>query len=309
LASAALVAVAIVAGVGVVPVTGMGLGGEGCAEAAPAQDGQLRIAVVVDAGELTGAPGAESICVRVPAGATGADVLAARARLLGRPPPRWASSGLLCAIDGVPATGCGERVDGSYRYWAYHLGEAGAWRWASVGPAFRKASSERVEGWHYTAGTGGPADPPPRAAATPATICPAPPAVTVPPSGTPAPPNTAPGPDGAAGVRPSDPSGALPAVPGQAPADGRTLGADGSSPTTTVGTGGSAAGGGDPDADSGPEQAGNGVNAVTAGLEAASSGGDQTGTSGPPGGVLVVALIVVLVAAGAIAQARRRPAT
>jgi hypothetical protein len=168
----ALVVCCVVAVAVAAPVPLVGAAGEDCAEAATMSDGTLRVPIVVDVGALGGASGAESTCVTVAAGATGADVLRERARVLGRPAPRWAQSGLLCAIDGVPVTGCGERVDGSYRYWAYYLGGGGSWSWASIGPAFRKASPDRLEGWHFVAGTGGPSDPPPRASADPAAVCP-----------------------------------------------------------------------------------------------------------------------------------------
>ena len=182
-----VVAVAVVAAVLVVPGAldphGLALPGAACAQAAPAAEGTQRIAVAVDPGVLGG--GAGSICVEVPVGASGADVLVARAQALGRPVPRWASNGLLCALDGVPASGCGERIDGAYNYWAYFLGDGGSWSYAGTGPALRRATSARTEGWHFVAGAGNASDPPPRLSPTATAICPPPPPpppVTSPPA-------------------------------------------------------------------------------------------------------------------------------
>ena len=154
----------------VAPAVAPSLGGVACAEAATASDGSWRVAVAVDPGALGGS--AETICVTVPAGASGADVLAARASALGRPQPRYASNGLLCALDGQPATGCGERVDGAYRYWAYFLGSDAGWSYAGTGPALRRAATGLTEGWHFVAGAGNASDPAPRAASSPAATCP-----------------------------------------------------------------------------------------------------------------------------------------
>ena len=172
-----VVVLAVVAAVLVVPGAldphGLALPGAACAQAAPAAEGTQRIAVAVDPGVLGG--GAGSICVEVPVGASGADVLVARAQALGRPVPRWASNGLLCALDGVPASGCGERIDGAYNYWAYFLGDGGSWSYAGTGPALRRATSARTEGWHFVAGAGNASDPPPRLSPAANATCPPPP--------------------------------------------------------------------------------------------------------------------------------------
>ena len=97
----------------------------------------LCVEVVVDYGALAdrGAPARPSAyCAKVPDGSTGADVLAVRARELGKPPPRY-NDGLLCAIDGLPETGCGEEnADGTFSYWSYwHKRGDGAWAYSSRG--------------------------------------------------------------------------------------------------------------------------------------------------------------------------------
>ncbi|GAA2498105.1 SCO2322 family protein [Streptomyces thermolineatus] len=83
-----------------------------CADT-PAEKGTKRIALVLDFGTADDAPGGETpprprtACARVPEGATSAEALAEVAA-----PLRYGSDGLLCAIDGFPASGCGEAVAG-----------------------------------------------------------------------------------------------------------------------------------------------------------------------------------------------------
>jgi hypothetical protein len=79
----------------------------------PAKDGEERVALVLDFGTAADAPDGETplqrrtACARIDQDATAADALAAEAE-----PLRYNSVALLCAIDGYPATGCGERVSG-----------------------------------------------------------------------------------------------------------------------------------------------------------------------------------------------------
>src|SRR5690606_17808981 len=106
----------------------------------------------------------------------------------GRGETRW--NGLLCGIAGYPASGCGERTGDGYLYWSYWMGEGGRWAHAGMGPGYRPASPDVIEGWRFQRGTGTPADPPPRRDASP--VCPpgpAPsPATTPAPAAAPAPP-------------------------------------------------------------------------------------------------------------------------
>lgn len=167
IAARAVVSLLFVAGLFVVPAPLMSDHFVECAEA----QGQIRVTVVVDPGTVGGAPrGPESTCVTVSSGATGADVLAERARKLGRPQPRYDSSGLLCALDGYPSSGCGEQGSGGYEYWAYSTSRTGDWRHSSQGPAFRRMQDGDVEGWRFLRGAGNPSDPPPRLA--PSSACP-----------------------------------------------------------------------------------------------------------------------------------------
>ncbi|MEW2632522.1 SCO2322 family protein [Streptomyces sp. NPDC048389] len=77
----------------------------------PAKDGTKRIALVIDPGTTTDAPGGEtpperrSACAQVDEAATTAEALAQVAK-----PLRYNSQALLCAISGYPTSGCGEQV-------------------------------------------------------------------------------------------------------------------------------------------------------------------------------------------------------
>jgi hypothetical protein len=80
--------------------------------ATAAEDGSKRVGVVIDYGTTEDAPEGDEVpapvgaCALVESEASGADVLAAVSDL------RLADSGLVCGIDGYPAQGCGDPVDG-----------------------------------------------------------------------------------------------------------------------------------------------------------------------------------------------------
>ncbi|MCX4749404.1 SCO2322 family protein [Kitasatospora sp. NBC_01287] len=75
----------------------------------PARTGLKRVGVVLDfgtaadAGSTTAPPAPRDGCAQVPPDASSAEVLAALA-----PPLRYGTDGMLCAIAGYPAAGCGE---------------------------------------------------------------------------------------------------------------------------------------------------------------------------------------------------------
>ncbi|MFW6690132.1 SCO2322 family protein [Streptomyces sp. MAR4 CNX-425] len=83
-----------------------------CGDTAPA-DGAKRVALVIDFGTAADAPDgrtpppARTECAVVPGDATLGDALAAVAE-----PLRYDGSGLLCAIDGYPRSGCAEPASG-----------------------------------------------------------------------------------------------------------------------------------------------------------------------------------------------------
>lgn len=135
--------------------------GAAAVECPAANPGEVGVLVVVDYGDLSDAPDPSVACVSVAEGSDGNEVLAARADQLGVPPPRYDPSGLLCAIDGRPESGCGDRTETGFRYWSYWLGDDRGWEYASVGPGFREISADVTEGWRFVDGTGRPTDPPP----------------------------------------------------------------------------------------------------------------------------------------------------
>ena len=105
--------------------------------------GSIRVVMVVDAGG--GSP--IVTCLVVPDGITGSKLLAARAAQLGVAPPSYAGSGLLCTIDGAPASGCAETSAGSY--WANFSGTSGTWVYSSYNPFIRHLRDGDIEGWRY----------------------------------------------------------------------------------------------------------------------------------------------------------------
>lgn len=167
------------------------------AGAATCQAGAQQVAVVVDFGD--GAT-VTSTCVGLAARATGYDALTERASELGTAAPR-VENGLVCGIDGYPATGCAEQNGATYSYWSYWKG-SGSWIYSGIG-AQSRVRPEVVEGWRYvTRGQEG-AVPPPNGSPTASDTCSAAPADTTPATEAPttAPPGTsgdAPGADPAA---------------------------------------------------------------------------------------------------------------
>ena len=293
-------------------------------ECAAAAD-EVRVSVVIDAGDT----GPSQVCVAVAAGSTGADVLVERSRRLGTPPPRWDGSGLLCAIDGHPETGCGERTSDGYRYWSYWSGDTGTWSYSPIGPATRRMTPGSVEGWHFVEGAGNPTDPPPRAAATHAGVCGDAPTTTRPPAPGPAtttPPAPAPGPvattaptagDGSAAPGATAPSsgGAAPGAPGAGATTGTGAPAGSPPPTSDDGgpgdaaarTAGAAAPGSAPSEGSRSDRGGSGAEQA-AGLPAAASAAPDTG-GGLPASTVVGLVLVAALGGGAALRSRRLRAT
>ncbi len=222
---AGIVASVVVLAVVVAPVHVRGddlVWGTSCAEAAPAT---FSVGLVVDFGILKDSsdPSSQVVtCLRdVPARSSGFDVLQVAGHSF-RLDPR---TGLLCAIDGLPADGCGVRTPSGYRYWAYFHGSGSTWVHAGNGPAGFFVTTDAVEGWHFVEGAGNPSDPGPRR--SPANVCPPlpppPPDQVVP---------TTPRPTTGAPAVPSAPGGPSPspgATPAPAPAGGPT-------PTTATGS-------------------------------------------------------------------------
>jgi hypothetical protein len=132
------------------------------------------VAVVVDFGSGS-SMSSVSKCVPVPSTDHDSDALAAA---VGEANVAYSNSGLLCAIDSVPANGvqnCGQSVgSGEYDYWSYWHGASGSWVYANNGPTEQSASSpdDDVEGWRFQSDEpDNGSDPPPAATASYAQIC------------------------------------------------------------------------------------------------------------------------------------------
>ncbi len=204
----------------------------------PLVAGQRRVVVVVDSG--AGSPAAT--CLVVSSGTTGAQVLAQRATLLGRPTPRYDGSGLLCAIDGHPATGCGDRTTSGYRYWAYFSGASGSWLYGNYNPFIRRVADGDIEGWHFIDGGGNGSDDPPRLAPSRSLFPALTPGTTVAPATAPNVPSG--GGSGTGGGATAGPSGGgsvpggavgvapVPQLPSSLPADPSTGAPDAGDPLT-----------------------------------------------------------------------------
>ncbi|MBU3700594.1 MAG: hypothetical protein FGM58_00920 [Acidimicrobiia bacterium] len=247
---------------------------EGCA--APMAESDVRVVVVVDPGD--GGPTSVA-CLVVPRGTTGSQVLARRAAMLGAAAPRYGSSGLLCAIDGYPSSGCGERGGTGFRYWANFSGTSGDWRYGNYNPFTRRVADGDIEGWRFVEGVGNGTDPPPRVDPSPSLF----------PARSSAPP---------------EPTSSVD------PSVGATGSAAGASGTPSVGSSTVVADGvvvgGDAPVSSGDAArrsiAGDAVSVEVEGAPVVAST-----SSRPWVPVVVVALVVVALAGGAVVRSRTRP--
>lgn len=195
----------------------------------------IRVAIVVDDGNVSPRVDCVVVAAKVRNGelqATGAAVLAARANQLGLPAPRWDSnSGLLCAIDGAPATGCAEQSSGgNYVYWSYWAGESGQWVYSTLGPAYRSVKDGSIEGWRFGNGGGTGQDRAPRTSPS-AARCPAVPPPTTAPAPTPTNP---PAGGGTPNVPPATKAGGTPGTTARPRATAPSTTVVGSPPSTTT---------------------------------------------------------------------------
>lgn len=279
----------------------------------PAPQGQIALVMVVDRG--TGTPSTR--CAIVPQGSNGLDALRATGHSV------RLDGGFVCAIDGLPATGCGN-VPGSpyWRYW--HASPGGRWIYSQVGAGgYRLPTRCAVEGWVWSDSPS--PDTPPRLPA-PVPLCEAP-TTTAPPTTTARPPagggvapppstpatSTPPtspggGPDGApspsggsaggsaatttppaqvGGVTTSRPPGGDDAAGAAEPPDGDT---------SEEASAGAATSSGRSDGPDGPDGGGDGEMAV----------GTSDGGSSTPWGVLVGAVLILGLGAAASVRSRSR---
>jgi hypothetical protein len=273
-----------------------------CAGVQPASATRIVIPVVVDLGGPSDS--AEVTCVSVPPGSDGAQVLVARAKILGVPAPRYNETGLLCAIDGYPTTGCGLESGSHYAYWAYFHGGS-SWTYADVGPAEWQVFAGDVEGWRFEPdGSASPTDPPPRAPSDASTLCPSssgPPTTTTSTPSTTSPPTTVPTSPGSSHTDGGPGPAAVPPVssgptPSRATSDGPPSTAPGGpisgpsrdavTPSTTIGS---------------TAPAGN----FSARATHLAVGRTPPAHRGAPVGVIVGVALIVLLTVGALIRGRR----
>ena len=266
---------------------------------------EVSVAFVVDFGNL-GPP--VVACVRVPSGDDGYAALAAFTAQQGEATPIYNSSGLLCSIDNLPGNApnvCGAQVAGGYDYWSYWHGTSGSWVYADTG-AFAPVQNGDVEGWRFeTAGSSNPSDPHPALTPDFAAIC----GSVTPTTNTPTSTTVA----GASAAPSPSPSGGGTGSPGP-----RGVTGSGPSPSTTSSGEPSAAhpvpAGSTPSGASGPtatapspapagSTTGSRPSAESLKAAAVSNRQDAGGGSVP---VLIGALVVVALAAGAVLGWRRR---
>jgi len=157
------------------PLTGgaVAMGGA-LARPAVAAASTICVGEVVDPTDGPGSTrGPDQTCVTVPSGASGLDVLDARASSLGRPAPRLGDGGLVCAIDGYPTSGCApEDPGGGYDYWTYWHRARGAsgWSYSTKGADGYRPAAGDEEGWAWQQGGPEGARKPPLV--DPAVVCP-----------------------------------------------------------------------------------------------------------------------------------------
>lgn len=150
-----------------IPLPLAGSLGETCAEAAAGPS----VAMVVDFGDVGGVHpfGVVTRCVPIGDRTTGAQALIAAGFEL-----RLGPGGMVCAINGYPATGCGEQTGGrQYLYWSYWRADASTsgWDYSSIGPGGARVADGDIEGWRFVDGSGRPSDPQPGHAPDHVAIC------------------------------------------------------------------------------------------------------------------------------------------
>ena len=282
-----------------------GLLGPSCAAAA----GPLQVGLVVDFGSVDSVGAAHPLERRCVSTGGSSDYSGFSVLTDGGHTYRISGSGLLCAIDGYPATGCGERTASGYKYWSYWHGGS-SWTYSSAGPAYVRPNDGSVEGWHYVDGGGNPTDPPP--GASPASPCPtAPPATTPPPGGSGG--SGSGGPAGSGSTGSGSNSGSTGGSTGGAIGGSSSAappgpgGATDSTPSTEVsdsaGTDGASDGAVGTDDTAAP---GSPAAVTPEAALGASAPASSPGPSGPPVGVIVVALAVVALGVSAAVRFRRR---
>ena len=267
------------------------LAGGGCASADSGHVG-----LVIDFGNVSGDgtrpdPQVQTACLALSSGETGDKVLAAAGLSL-----RWGSSGLLCAINGYPASGCGQTSAGGTDYWSYWHGGS-AWTYSTTGPAFFRPPAAGVEGWrfvHVSSGGGAASAPVPSPEYAASGPCPTvSPTTVASPAPGPSPSSVTTGVTGA--PAPTNPGGTRPSSSTTAASGG---GSTPASPTTTAGgpTG------------TGPDDATRVSNGSGKGQQALPTHGEIVAHShhGSPFAPLLVLAVIVALGVSTVVIRRRR---
>lgn len=288
---------------------------EGCS--GETRDGTIRVVVVVDFGTQPGAPTTQTAtCAVLAKGSTGGDLLEARAAILRSQKPRYNGSGLMCALDGFPSTGCGQMTPDGYLYWAYWTGTSGSWVYGGGNPFTRRLSDGDIEGWRFTLGSAGPQDPAPRTSPDRDRLFP----TVVSPTTMPAPVGgQSPGPGGSVSDvprrpddAPRDPAGQPPAEsPVESPVESSVDGAGSTvGPSASGDPGASSDDDGRADATSDDDSAGTTVGDELAARPSVVEGAmsiDDRSTGSSPVGVVLGSCAVVGLGIAAFLRFRRRP--
>jgi hypothetical protein len=176
LAAAAAAIATVIGSVGVLPGVATSAPPSGGAAPGVRQAGAVvacsraagtHVAFVIDLG-----PRVARVCVTMPSDDTDAQALYTVSSALHWAAPRYASSGLLCAIDDQPTHGCGTLGSHGYAYWSYWDGSASRWTYGSGDPSTTTVSSGTTVGWRWQPeGAGNPTDPAPRGPSDPADVC------------------------------------------------------------------------------------------------------------------------------------------
>lgn len=291
------------------------------ASCGPAPSGKVAVHVVVDRG--SGSPVRHCVVLGSSGRPTGLTALQANhaVRLEG---------GFVCAIGGLPATGCATQFSQGAAYWSYwHAPPGGTWTYSQTGAGGRYLVAPcSVEGWTWSSSPG--AARPPRVDPRTLDCNPAPPPTSAPP------PPTSPPASGSVGSNGQVGGDADPSRPPNTTGPTGTDGAQRGGPTTSTepaedqpaatapGDEGpdandnddaGAAEGSDPDAaedergadgraDSDGDRSGD-VGEGTGELASAPGAG---GSGGPPWGVLVAGVLVLTLGGAAAVRSRRREA-
>ncbi|MGB3412922.1 MAG: hypothetical protein WBA45_17220 [Microthrixaceae bacterium] len=257
----------------------------------PATATRAAVAVVVDFGDST----PDGSCASIPrnssggTNSTGIDALKTAGHSL------RIDGGFLCAIDGVPATGCARNSGFDGWYWRYFKAEPGkGWRYSSSGFGYRMAlvNGCGAEGWVWSDSPDASVAPRGGVPSLNCTAQPTPTTTRVPVTSAPLPPQTSPNVGGASGSAGAGSGVAGAGVVGTGAAGSGAVGGpggvdgtgqpDGSTATAPAAGAGSPAGAG---TDIGPDGSASGNDAAASGAagdQAAEQGGGSNRSADGP---------------------------